>query len=176
MSELESQLKDKILEMQMLNDSYESQLIVLKDKIENYEYEAEEVDPLAIPLKSCERYYYIDGNGKVTWSIAEGHAFEDERWAQGNVLSTEEEGKFEAERRKVETALKRLSEASMKGFEWGKKHAVTIKPGLGKVLVSIRVFSGPTLNTIYFASMEEANEAIESVGEVNIKKYIFGGE
>ena len=119
-----------------------------------------------------DEYWYINPLGFAfhdEWSgfISEGHKIEI-----GNVFKTQEQADFAVEKLKVEAELRKFS----RPFECGAFNCcICLDTDEDCFYVdSSRYFQSQ--GTIHFESKVKAQQAIESVGEDRIKKYIFGVE
>ncbi|MFV8290812.1 hypothetical protein ACNNMX_02040 [Aerococcus viridans] len=116
-------------------------------------------------------YWFIDSTGEVINEKWEGLGFEIERLEFGNIFKTKEQVEFAFEKLKVEAELRKFSQHPNIGA--GKWFIVC--GDSGNVYTSYTnqgIFQG----SIYFESAEKIRQALESVGEDRIKKYIFGVE
>lgn len=88
----------------------------------------------------------------------------------GNAFCTKEEAEFEIEKRKVITALKRLSDwdGSDKPFGIKTKYC-------GREELHVQWLSTIGVGDICFQTRKSACDAINKVGEEQIQKYCFGG-
>lgn len=124
-------------------------------------------------LKEGDTYYSIYGNGNVS---SEKKWFDDEYENNyreiGNVFLTEEEAKYEIERRMIETEMLKLG--GRRKAEQGKANwFLEYRPMSGGIEIlwsSYEMRQG----TIYFESEEKAKKVVEIIGKDIIKKYIFG--
>ena len=117
-------------------------------------------------------YWYVDDDAEVTDSEWDGGDWDQVRMSVGNVFKTKEQAEFVVEKLKVEAELRKFS----RSFECGEiNHYIFLNTDnecLDVVGLSYSQYQG----TIYFESEEKAQQAIQSVGEERIKKYIFGVE
>lgn len=113
-------------------------------------------------------YYYIDEVGCLRLDKFNEGYFEIRR-DFGNAFLTEEEAKFELERREVEAILRKYS----RPFESGEyNYVVMCDTENNMILVRVAQFhnsGGPV-----FASKEVAEKAIDEIGKNRLKKYWFG--
>ena len=124
-------------------------------------------------MKEGDTYYSIYGNGNVS---SEKKWFDDEYENNyreiGNVFLTEEEAKYEIERRMIETEMLKLG--GRRKAEQGKANwFLEYRPMSGGIEIlwsSYEMRQG----TIYFESEEKAKKVVEIIGKDIIKKYIFG--
>ena len=121
-------------------------------------------------LKEGDKYYSIYGNGNVS---SEKKWFDDEYENNyreiGNVFLTKEEAEFEVERRRIETKMLRLG-GRRKFKHNGDNYVIDYCEGLGITLYHYKFLQG----LIYFDTLKETEDAIKTIGEDIIKKYIFG--
>lgn len=161
----------------MNKKEYEEKLECLIIQAEIFNKQIEELKNVKIDEdkvwkpKHRENYWYIDSFGEVhvdRWLCFGGDEF---RYSVGNVFKTKEEAEFEAERLEVLTELKKFSRKFRKG-ELNYYISLNSKTNELGIYVSDYYIG----LDVYFESYEKANEAIESVGEDRIKKYLFGIE
>lgn len=119
-----------------------------------------------------EDYWLISGDGCVTYTMFTDNHVDLNRTKIGNIFRTKEEAEFAVEKLKVEAELRKFS----KTFDSMESNVLlTMSFANGEIDIR-RVFLVKVQGAIYFESEEKANEAIDSVGEERIKKYIFGVE
>jgi len=133
--------------------------------------EALKVDEQEFPQVGDD-YWFINSTGNVINEKWGGLRFEKDRLEFGNVFQTEQQAQFAVEKLKVEAELRKYS----RPFECGAFNCCISldKDDVCFYLDSSRYFQSQ--GTIYFESRIKAQQAIESVGEERIKKYIFGVE
>ena len=149
----------------------------LLNRIEELEKELLELKELVKEEKGLpqdgDEYWFMDINGDVASGKWENFDIEKDMLEIGNVFGTKEQAKFAVEKLKVEAELRKFS----RPFKEGENENWFILWGTYKKEVQID-WSRKLVRqgTIYFESRKKANEAVESVGEERIKKYIFGVE
>ena len=123
--------------------------------------------------KVGDEYWRIDDKGSVDNSLYNDYYTDNHRQAIGNFFQTKQQAEFTVEKLKVEAELRKYS----RPFKEGENENWFILWGTYKKEVQID-WSRKLVRqgTIYFESRKKANEAVESVGEERIKKYIFGVE
>ena len=117
-----------------------------------------------------DEYWYIDDDGVVMEMEWRGIEYDQGRLSIDNVFRTKEQAEFAAEKLKVEAELRKFS----RPFLWGTENTAILFDG-DNFKFDTRlayIFQG----TFYFESDKKAQQAIDSVGEDRIKKYIFGME
>lgn len=121
-----------------------------------------------------ECYYYINACGAVCASRWTEVGLDNECYDIGNVFRTKEEAAEEVKRRKILAKWKRLSiESGEASNEWNKKNEhwfVFFLYNKIEVTFGIAIKSEAT----YFQTKESILNAIEDIGEENVKKYILG--
>lgn len=117
-----------------------------------------------------DEYWFMDINGDVASGKWENFDIEKDMLEISNVFGTKEQAKLAVEKLKVEAELRKFSRPASEGSAYIYRLADTNQIGLG-----VKFYS-QSQGTIYFESAEKAQQAIESVGEERIKKYIFGVE
>ena len=118
-------------------------------------------------------YWYITSDAGIGMSSWEEFEYQKEQLSIGNIFRTREQAEFALEKLKAEAELRKYS----KPFKEGENENWFILWGTYKKEVQID-WSRKLVRqgTIYFESRKKANEAVESVGEERIKKYLFGVE
>ena len=114
-------------------------------------------------------YWCIGTEGIVYLNTFEGIQADRNILEIGNVFKTAEDAEFAVEKLKVEAELRKYS----RPFESGETNC--------NIILSDNESVGTAYwheiqcqGSIYFESEEKAQQAIETVGEERIKKYIFG--
>lgn len=117
-------------------------------------------------------YWFVDSDTDVidiAWYDSE---YDQGRLSIGNVFKTKDQGEFAAEKLRVEAELRKHS----RPFKCGEiNRYIFLDTNIGCLGVAGLSY-GQYQGTIYFESKDEAYQAIETVGEDRIKKYIFGVE
>lgn len=119
-------------------------------------------------------YWCIVGYGDIYRESWEGLPEDDELYEIGNTFETEEEAKDAAECLKIRAEL---LDCGGHGFVKGESN-VTISYDLGWdcLIETTCKLAKPIAFAIYFDNDQAARDAIETVGEDRIKKYLFGIE
>lgn len=129
-------------------------------------------------LKGGDKYFFIGAIGFVREDVYGSCNADRGCISQGNAFLTKEEAEFEVEKRKVIAELKRYA-YEFSEDEWCDgdvyKFSIFYDYSFDCLEVDYR-FMVKFANGIYFKSEEDADEAIETVGEDRIKKYLFGIE
>ena len=140
----------------------------------NDEFEIIEEEPKVWKPKNNEKYWYINDYGKLDFSLWVDDDNDKFRYATGNCFKTEEEAEKALEKIKIYVKLKRYAEEhNTEKINW-----IKIKQGkwyisYEKVFDEIKIhcnFKGKGIGQIYFTSYELCEQAIEEIGEDNIKK------
>lgn len=139
------------------------------EKIKALKEEAQQGDEFP---KDGDDYWYVDVDAEVVEMEWDGSDCDQDRLSIDNVFKTKEQAEFVVEKLKVEAELRKFS----RPFENGKyNHYIffyiegnNIEVGYKRACYS--------QGAIYFESEEKTQQAIRSVGEERIKKYIFGVE
>ena len=118
-------------------------------------------------------FYSISETGNIEGGmIWGGYPVDMNRMAIGNVFKTEQQAEFVVEKLKVEAELRKFSRPFVDG-EWN--NHIKYSQRFDELSISTSLVY-QTQGVIYFESGEKARQAIKSVGEERIKKYIFGVE
>ena len=149
--------------------SVQDEIKELKQRISELEEQVEEEQ--AFP-KYNDFYWYTNAKGKILCNTWEGFKFEKDMLTIGNVYQTENEAVLAVEKLKVEAELRKFSRP-FKEDEYN--YFIQIHPSHNNIVTDSDDYY-QTQGTIYFESTTIANEAIDTIGEERIKKYIFGVE
>ena len=152
--------------------SYDGEVIIKKESyLEPYQEPPKTVWDLQNGDKCC----FIDNCGTVlsgTWRNNSFYAIECRQ--TGNVFLKKEEAENDLERRKIENEMLRLG--GRREFKNGENNYYIVCD-FDSSHFAIRIFNnksdGFAPMTIYFDSAKECRNAIETIGEDRIKKYIF---
>ena len=117
-------------------------------------------------------YWIIEDSTEVSRYAWEGDDFDNQHLPVGNVFKTREQAEFAVEKLKVEAELRKLSGH----FEEGKNNYFMVFDTNYASVDILGMSYSRVQGVIYFESEEKGQQAIESVGEYRIKKYIFGVE
>ena len=147
----------------------QDEIKTLKQRIAELESQVDEEQ--AFP-KYKDFYWGVNAKGKVFCDTWEGFKFEKDMLSIGNVYQTENEAVLAVEKLKVEAELRKFSRP-FKEDEYN--YFIQIHPSHNNIVTESDDYY-QTQGTIYFESTTIANEAIDTVGEERIKKYLFGVE
>ena len=125
-------------------------------------------------LKKGDKYYCLSEYCKISEFIWDDTPFDKNVLESGNGFLTKEEAEFELERRKIE--VKMLQLGGRREFKNGENNYYIVCD-FDSSHFAICVFNnksdGFSPMTIYFDSAKECRNAIETIGEDRIKRYIF---
>ena len=147
----------------------QEELKALKERIAELEEQAKEEREFP---KMGDIYWRIDDRGSVDNCMYNNYYTDNHRQAIGNFFKTEEQAEFAVEKLKVEAELRKFS----RPFEEDENNYYLEYRSSDKAVTTYCCQRYQTQGVIYFESSEKAQQAIESVGEERIKKYIFGEE
>lgn len=141
----------------------------LKQRIAELEEQAKEEQEFP---KDYDEYWYIDSDGDILNDEWGGFDSEEGMLEIGNVYKTKEQAECAVEKLKVEAELRKFSKnPSVSGVNW-----FIVCVAASGVVYTLYTDQEISQGTIYFESKEKAQQAIDTVGEDRIKKYIFGVE
>ncbi|PKY89718.1 hypothetical protein CYJ57_03140 [Falseniella ignava] len=149
----------------------EIEAILEEIALENGEEKKEEFKP-----EFGDTYWVVRSNGEVVHLFWTDHSYDDIALQNNAIFKTQEEAEFEAERLKVLRELEKLGRAFR---PYGENYSIELEyPLLHKERLSISIFGATQhcFGNYYFDTEEEAQEAINIIGEERIKKYLFGVE
>ncbi|MDX8416573.1 hypothetical protein [Absicoccus intestinalis] len=127
-------------------------------------------------LQDGDACYFINVNGSVLPGPWDGNPLQIGSREICNVFLTKDEAETEVERRKIEAEMLRLG--GRRTFKKGENnyYIVCDFDSHYDIWIYNNKSDGFGIGTIYFGSDNEAYNAIDSIGEDRIKKYIFGVE
>lgn len=139
------------------------------EKIKTSKAEAQQRDEFP---RVGDEYWYLSSNGYIISDYNDGiDGIEVGLSEIGNMFRTKEQAEFASEKLKVEAELRKFSKPFELGaFNW----IVCLNAETNEVHGSITRTMAQ--GAIYFGSYNSVEQAIESVGEERIKKYILGVE
>ena len=117
-------------------------------------------------------YWRIDDRGSVDNCMYNNYYTDNHRQAIGNFFKTKDQAEFALEKLKVEAELRKFSRLFADGEE---NNHIKYSPSFDELSV-LTSFSYQDQGVFYFESREKVQQAIDTVGEERIKKYIFGVE
>ena len=117
-------------------------------------------------------YWYVSMRGNIFTSQWEGYPSEVAMLKFGNIFRTEDQAKFAVEKLKVEAELRKFS----RPFEYGENCTEFYYDHEFGRIMFCTLTASQTQGAIYFESKEKAQQAVSTVGEERVKKYIFGVE
>ena len=139
------------------------------EKIKALKAEAQREDEFP---RDGDDYWYLDITGEVINKKWGGFASEEGMLKIGNIFRTKQQAEFAVEKLKVEAELRKFSTS----FVLYNENWFLVLADTQQDVMPLYENREVTQGTIYFESKERAEEAVKSVGEDRIKKYIFGVE
>ena len=121
-------------------------------------------------------YFVVNFYGEADGLLWDGDDYDKKALENNAIFETYEEAEFEAERLKVLRELEKMGRAFR---PYGENYSIELEyPLLHKERLSISIFGATQhcFGNYYFDTEEEAQEAINKIGEERIKKYLFGLE
>lgn len=118
----------------------------------------------------AEEYWYVDSDTEVMGTVWYGDEFDSDqgRLSIDNVFKTKEEAEFVAEKLEIEAELRKYS---VPFKPWSNNHVVTFT-SQGELEIKNVALTNHQ-GAIHFESGEKAQQAVNSIGEDYIKKYLF---
>lgn len=141
----------------------------LKQRIAELEEQVEQGQEF---LQEGDFYWLIEYETEVSRSVWLDDDYDNKLLSVGNVFRTEEEAEFAVEKLKVEAELRKFS----RPFEEGENNYHISFDTYNKFIDIDSLLYRQTQGVFYFESADKVQQAIETVGEERIKKYIFGVE
>ena len=147
----------------------QEELKALKERIAELEELAK--DEQEFP-KMGDIYWRIDDRGSADNCMYNNYYTDNHRQAIGNFFKTKQQAEFDAEKLKVEAELRKFSRPFEPTVD---NYYIVFNTKTGYLGAGSRGYI-TSQGVIYFESEEKVQQAIDSVGEERIKKYIFGVE
>ena len=147
----------------------QDELKALKERIAELEEQVEQEKEFP---QFGDDYWYVDSDTDVLDVAWYGGEYDQGRLSINNVFKTKDQAEFAVEKLKVEAELRKFS----RPFEYGKFNYCLLFDIDGNNFRTDVTSYCPSQGAIYFESEEKAQEAVSTVGEERIKKYIFGVE
>lgn len=123
----------------------------------------------------AEKYYYISTAGNTAHDTFD-KSVDKCRLSFGNGFKTREEAAYMAEKLKIITKLRELSNVDFHHNCEKKKYLICYNSKLKEIDTTTHTCIRELPFNIYFATKEECQKAIETIGEENLKKYYFDVE
>ena len=145
----------------------QDELKALKERIAELEEQAKQEREFP---QFGDDYWYVDSDTDVMDTASYDGEYDRGRLSIGNVFKTKEQAEFQVEKLKVEAELRKFS----RPFKEDEYNSFIELYMFDKTLTVDSNEYWQTQGVIYFESDEKAQQAIDTVGEERIKKYIFG--
>ena len=162
------------MKMEQFEKELDMKLASLKEEMMQ-KFEAEQEKQEEEFPKVGDGYYYITSDGDICYCTWKNDEFDRDVSAMGNRFKTEEAVKFECERRRVITELKKYEEPKDRKWDGENNHCYFLWDYIRNRFVYF-YRSSVKGESIYFESEEKAKKAVESVGADRVKKYYLGVE
>lgn len=125
-------------------------------------------------------YYFIDSGLTVVSDIDNNFVTDNKRYKIGNYFKTKKEAEFEREKRLVYQELKDYAIEHNEGKinfynQEQDKFYISYRSNENRLVISY-TYTWYDMLGVYFTSKEIAQNAINTIGEDRIKKYLFGVE
>lgn len=123
--------------------------------------------------KQYEKYYYINSCVRVDWDYYYSNYDDDElRVSIGNVFKTKEEAEKMIKKLQIINTLKELSNIDFNDNDRD-KYVIYYSTNYNSILINKHTCFKELPFSIYFATKEDCQKAIDIIGEENLKKYYF---
>lgn len=124
-----------------------------------------------------ETYYLISTHGSVDYTTYDSNSrIDSESLSFGNCFKTRKEAQYMLEKIKIINQLRKMSNSSFEGNTETKKWFVVYNCGCQRIGYNYMYIDKIAPFNIYFASKEDCQKAVETIGEDNLKKYYFDVE
>lgn len=125
------------------------------------------------PFNYGDRYYCISTSGQVGGDYWINHQLDEGRLSIGNTFKTKEGAEFVLEKLKVIHELEALGSPFDRGF---RNYYLAFDYYNKEIFIDFRSNLNSCFSNCFFNSEEEAQQAVDKIGEDRIKKYLFGVE
>lgn len=159
----------------MKRSEYEQKMTGLQNQIEELKKVEIEEDDKGWKPNYGDEYYYIEGRGYIETDIWQDWGVDTGRYSIGNCFKTQEEAEFMVEKLKVIAELKRFTSKkpwSTRTSQWDLY--VEHSDSGEQCKLSINAWSYEQGSEFQFNTRQDAQDAIDAVGEKRILKYYFG--
>ena len=119
-----------------------------------------------------EKYYYITTSGDVAYNTF-NTSLDEYRLSFRNVFKTAEEARKMVEKLKIINKLRELSNINFNDTSDEAHYAIAYDVESNEITFYVSYYNKNLPFNIYFATKEDCQKAIETIGEENLKKYYF---
>ena len=123
--------------------------------------------------KYGDRYYFIDCMNTCSYYTYANDEVDNALLIIGNCFKSEEEAKHMVEKLKIITKLRELTTIDFYNNHTDGKFVIFYDSTLKKIRIATHEYSRELPFNIYFATKEDCQKAIITIGEENLKKYYF---
>ena len=123
------------------------------------------------PFNDGDTYYYVPSSGGINEDSWDDHQVDKGRLSFGNVFKTQEEAEFVAEKLKVIHELEALGSQFDRGF---RNYYLAFDYYNKEIFINFQSNLNPCFFNTFFNSEEDAQKAVDEIGEYRINKYLFG--
>lgn len=126
-------------------------------------------------LQIGDKYWFIWTSGNIDCECWRGAGIDIARRENGNCYLTEEEAEFALEQKKIIAEMEKLGGTKNMmslGDKTAHKYYIAYSHDTGRMHIDYYCFMH-IMSTLYFATEEQAQKAIDTIGEDRIKKYLF---
>lgn len=159
----------------MKRSEYEQKMTGLQNQIEELKKVEIEEDDKGWKPNYGDDYYFISGHGCIEIDNWQDWDVDTRRYDMGNCFKTQEEAEFMVEKLKVIAELKRFTSKKHWNIDESQWELYVDHPESGEQCkLSINAWSYEQGSEFQFDTRQDAQDAIDAVGEKRILKYYFG--
>ncbi len=159
----EQMLKEHEKKLNAIKEEYDKKIAKLQEEPKTGRWKPEFHD----------KYYYIDSVGVVCIAYWENYESDKTRYALGNVFKTQKEATFAIEQLKVLAELKEYADDDMEWNNYNLHWDIEYNANEKRIKVDYYYATKNIPFNIYFSTEEQAQKAIDAIGEDRLKKYYF---
>jgi hypothetical protein len=159
-----------------LNDEYFDEFIWRYEDIIAEDWKIYEEKPTRIwKPEFGEKYYYITTRGDVAYNTF-NNSLDEYRLSFRNVFKTAEEARKMVEKLKIINKLRELSNGDFYRNCTEVKYVIWYDSACKEIKINTHEYIRELPFSIYFATKKDAEKAVLTIGEDNLKKYYFDVE
>ena len=160
----------------MNKEQLQQKIVDIEKQLAELKKELEKKDNGIWKPQRREQYHFIEIDGELDCSYYTQHKVDEDRFAFGNYYKTRKEAEKMANYLKYTNLLRKYVEEHSEPIDWNnriqQKYYLWLNVDPYRVQIGSNNWARQQ-GTIYASSEEVLREAIEFVGEENLKKYVF---
>lgn len=167
----------------MTKTEYEKRIEELEEKQDELQKQINELKQVKVEEQKkkwmpeySKEYWFVGDNGEIYMSIWGGSCHDKWRYLTGNVFKTEQEAEEHKNKLKVQAQFRNFVEKRNEELDWEnnnqEKYFLNYSYNYEKIIISF-TWVCKYQDVIYASSEQILQDAIEEIGEENVKKYVL---